>query len=141
MACDVMKKFLYENVDIKTNKHRLVMSNLDEASKVAISDKLVSALYRNALNKSAFINYGDIPNTKGDITRLKDFDTLTSALANLQELKEYCDIPNLDTINETLRILQAYKKEFCIGYMQNKSILILIYNNMVMSVICGTSAC
>ena len=140
---NVYDKFLHEQVDVNSYNGRRLMYQLDEVSKAELSDKVVSALYKSAVEKYSDIDFGEIPQSKGDITRLKHYQTLTDSIEALTSIMEQTKVicPELDTVKQSLKIVQAYKKEFSLCFIQDKGMGQMIYNTIVLSIICATNLC
>lgn len=136
-------KFLNEQVEHNTVKGRQILMNLDEVSKMDVSDKVVSALYRSVLDKSLSIDFGEITDSKGDITRLKHYKTLTECIETLDSVVSSSGsiLEELDVIKESIKIVTAYKKEFTLSFIQDKGMGITLYNTIVMSIICAVNSC
>lgn len=133
--------FLYKHVDLNNNKGMQLMQALDESAKYELSDKIVSALYKMSVEKYRDIDFGEIPLSKGDIEKLKHFTTVTDSIEKLTEIYDRLNLPqeSLKTIKESIRILIAYKKEFIMGFIQDVSIVQLIYNTIVLSIIASVT--
>lgn len=137
---NAIDNFLSDNIDFSEgNKGLRMYVQLEEAQKIDISDKVVSALYKSALDKSYSVNYGNIPESKGDITRLSNYKTMKESLDMLTAIMK--DNEDLATVKESFKILEAYKKEFTLCFMQNKMMGILLYNNIVLGIIAGIDVC
>lgn len=140
---NIIDTFISENVEVNTLEGRTLMVNLDESSKLNLSDKLVTALYKTAVSKYSDIDFGEIPESKGDITRLKHFSTITESLNNVQSIltSTNSELPELQVIQNAIKTLTAYRKDFCMAFIQENEMCEMIYNTIVMSIICGTNLC
>lgn len=143
MTWDRQLSFLVEHCEFNTYQGRKILNNLDEAGKLSLSDKVVTALYKSAANKFRDIDFGEIELSRGDITRLKHYDTLNESLEALDDICIYTEnnCPELQIVNESMKIAKAYKKEFCLSFLQDKAVGIMLYNTLVLSIICATNLC
>lgn len=135
---DAYDLLINTHVDMSVMKNRRIVNQLTEANKLDISDKLVSALYQSAVNKYPEVDFGEITDSKGDITRLKHYETLTETISTIEKIH---DSEELKVIKESITVIKAYTKEFCLSYMQDKAMGIMIYNTIVLSIICATNLC
>ncbi|MEI2423163.1 hypothetical protein V6O07_23010, partial [Arthrospira platensis SPKY2] len=66
----IFRKALSENL-VKDRRTNLALFNLNEDQLAGTSDNLISHLYTTAVEKYNYIDFGNIPDSKGDITRFK----------------------------------------------------------------------
>lgn len=135
----VIENFIYDKIDNQFECMQF-MNTLSEAQTLNVSDKLISALYKSVLEKYNFIDFGDIPNCKGDITRMKRYDDIKETISLLNQLKEKAGIIKLDelvAIETSLSILEHNKTDFCAGFLQNKQIIIVLFDTITLSIISG----
>ena len=134
---------LCEAIDMKNYQGNKMLYNLTESEKINITDKMVVALYKSAMNKYNGIDFEYIPNAKGDITKLKNYDTLMQSIETLDNIQTQFNtkLNELQIIKESIRILQAYKKEFCLCFIQDNQFGQAIFNTIVMSIIYGVDMC
>ena len=69
--------------DIKTND---AIFSLDEAEQNALIVSLTNKLYQMMIDKVDEVDYGDIPNSKGDITRLPKYEQIEQCLTILRQI-------------------------------------------------------
>lgn len=134
---------LSEAIDIKNYQGNKMLYNLDESEKINITDKMVAALYKSAMNKYNGIDFEFIPDAKGDITKLKNYNTLIQSIDTLKNIQSQFKVKlnELQIIEESIRILQAYKKEFCLCFIQDKQFGQAIFNTVTMGIIYGVDMC
>lgn len=135
-------EFLYEHVNVNTNEGREMMT-LSEESRVNISDRLVAALYKTAVDKYRELDFGEIPLSKGDITKVKHFNTVQESIKAIEEILKQAntDLPELYIVKDAIKTIIAYRKEFCMGYIQDIEMVQLIYNTIVLAIVSGTTLC
>jgi len=105
-----------------------------------INGALVQQLYRTILDRKE-CDFGDIPNSNGDITKCKYYKSTQESLDVLTELMTKNNIPltDIDTINGSIGYLKKYQATFDQAFKLKVEYLILIYNTIVMAVIDSTS--
>lgn len=140
---NIYDKFLNEQVEHNTVKGRRILMNLDEISKMDVSDKVVSALYKSILDKAISIDFGEIEDSKGDITKLRHYKTLEKCIETLESIvvNNQTLADELNVVKESIKLVTAYKKEFCLSFIQNKSMGINLYDAIVMSILFCTNSC
>lgn len=136
----VMEKFT-EHMDIADAATRKAIISMNEAEQGAALTSLTSKLYDNIVEKVDDIDYGDIPNTKGDITKLPNYNKLTECIELLRsiliEFKQ--DTSPIDVISEGLANVTTRKDLFGRAFRYNVELPIIMYNNVVLSIINGVS--
>lgn len=135
--------FLKENVSYGALPERRALSAimLDEEQKIKVTDKIVATMYQLTLNKYFGMDFGTIPLSKGNIDKIKEYDNMKKAIdiidqvalsANDATLKHYAD-----TLKNTMETLEGYSREFTLGFIQENQMVVMIYNTIVTSLICG----
>lgn len=136
----VMEKFT-EHMDLGDAKTRRTILSMNEADQSAALTSLTSKLYDNIVEKVDDIDYGDIPATKGDLTKLSNYQKLTECIELLRGiLKEFKqDTSPIDEISEAVANVTTRKDLFGRAFKYNVELPIIMYNNVVLSIINGVS--
>lgn len=124
--------------DIETNNK---LHSLDEAEQNAFLVSLTNKLYRLMISKVDEIEYGDIPNTKGDITKLPKYKDIRKTLEVLRTIfKQYRENekPILE-IENALSYVESYQDIFMSCYAGKIELGIMIYNNICLAIIASIS--
>lgn len=132
---------IYEHMDMSDLHTVDYVCSLDEAEQNSLLLSLTNKLYKMIVDKVDSIDYGEIPNTKGDITKLSKYKELRECHDVLQDIfKQYRedDEPVRVIINATDNI-ENMKEIFVGGYMAKASFPISVYNTMTLAVINATS--
>ena len=110
---------------------------INEAEQNTVILSLTSKLYKMIVDKADDIDFGQIPNTNGDVTKLKEYPQLNECLATLHDiLKEYKqDTTPVDNITKALRNIELHRPIFTRGYIMNVEIIQLTYCEMVLAVV------
>ncbi len=114
------------------------LSQVSEADGLNISEKVVSQLYKFTLEKYKGVDFGSIPNSKGNITELDDYKNILAGIELLRSLEAQSKegpIEQIDILELGLRNLEKYQREFTLAYKMNKSLPIMIYEVTTMAVI------
>lgn len=136
----IMEKFT-EYFDMTDRRTRNGIMSLDEADQSSVLTALTSKLYDNIVTKVDDIDYGDIPSTKGDITKLPNYNKLRECIELLRSiLKEFKQDPApIDVLAESLSNMVNHKDLFERAFRFNCELPIIMYNNMALSIINGVS--
>lgn len=137
---EIQKKFS-EMFDLSDDKTRRTILSLDEAGQNSILTNLTSKLYDHIVKKTTSIDYGKIPQTKGDITKLDAYEDLKDVLEILHGiLKEYHqDGGPIDVCTTTLTNLETRKDLFERAYRADCELPVMIYENAVLALVSGVS--
>lgn len=130
-------KFLSENTVLNGYDDRTYYHSLSESDKFNVSDKLIAALYKSSMEKYAIIDFGKIPDSKGDIDRLEHINEINNVVTTMTQIAP--DMPELAVIKDTLALLATYKKEFCLGFIQDVPMIVMTYNTTVLSLFTAIS--
>ena len=136
----VMTQFT-EHLDMSDKATRMAIINMNEADQTAILTSLTSKLYDHIVAKVDDIDYGDIPATEGDITKLPNYTKLVECvdlLKNiLNEFKQ--DTAPIDEIAVAIANVGTRKDLFNRAFKLDCELPILMYNNTVLSIISAVS--
>lgn len=132
---------LNEYFDIEHTETRKVMLAIDENDQNAILNSLTSKLYDSIVNKVDDIDYGTIPETKGDITKLENYDKLVECI-NVMEglLKEFRqDAKPIHDIKAALKNIETRKDLFERGFKLNIELPMVLYSTISLSIVSSVS--
>lgn len=134
-------KIINEHFDIEDRETRKVLINIDEADQNAVLNALTSKLYDNIVNKVDDIDYGDIPNTKGDITKLENFEKLSDCIELMEGLlKEFKQDPTpVLIVKKALNNIIERKDLFERGFRYNVELPIVMYSTISLSIVSSIS--
>ena len=138
-------KFIREHTNISSYSDRNYFFGLNEAEKFNVSDKLVAAMYKSASEKYSMIDFGDIPESKGDIDRIKKIDEIEDTIKTIEEIMSKTSsgviLSEIETIKKAMSILRSYKREFTMGFIQDKAMVVMTYNSIVLSIYAQLDYC
>lgn len=134
-------KIINEHFDIEDRDTRKILVNIDEADQNSVLHALTSKLYDNIVNRVDDIDYGDIPNTKGDITKLDNFEKLSGCIDLMEELlKEYKqDTTPVLIVKNALNNVIERKDLFERGFRYNIELPMVVYSTISLSIISSIS--
>lgn len=134
-------KAITEHFDISDELTRKALIHVNEADQSQILTSLTSRLYENIVDKADDIDYGDIPATKGDITKLPNYEKIVDCINILRDLmKEYKqDTGPVEELSLAIANLQTRKELFAKAYRYNIELPMMMYCNAALSIITGVS--
>ena len=136
----VMEAFT-AHFDLTDKKTRQAILAMNEADQNSVLTALTSKLYDNIVAKVDDIDYGEIPSTKGDVTKLSNYAKLKECIDLLRNiLREYKqDTAPIDAVALALANIESRKDMFGRAFRMDVELPIIMYNNMVLAVINGVS--
>src|SRR5574344_1932420 len=130
-----------EYMDIEDAETRHVCLSVTEGDQNQLLSALTSKLYDSIVEKVDDIDFGDIPRTKGDITKLPNYDKIIECISTLRGiLVQYKQKTELvDTIDTALGNIVECKELFQRAYTYNIELPIVVYNTISLSIISAIS--
>lgn len=134
-------QFFTEYYDITNRATRRKILSLSEAEQNSILTSITSKLYDKIVAKTDDIDYGEIPNTKGDITKLSNYKGLIECIDIIRELVVAMkqDTAPIDILTEAIANISARKDLFERGFRTDSEVAILMYNNYVLAIVASIS--
>lgn len=127
---------LRENLDISDKVTRKYLVSLDEDDKSAVATALASALYDKIVKNVDKIDFGTIPKSMGDITKIDGYDNTVECLNIIKKLvieyKESTDI--VDTVINAIENVKGRKPLFMKGFALKSSLPMNVYNLITLSI-------
>ena len=125
----------YFDIDHKETRDILLAVNEDDQSKVLVS--LTSKLYENIIDKVDDIDFGEIPMTKGDITKLSNYQNLCDCCDTMSKiLIEYKqDTKPIDTVITAIRNIEDSTDIWKRAFSGNIELPMVVYNTTVLAII------
>lgn len=139
--------YLRSTVDIlclgTTDSPKVVRGVLEDAESPA-TRKTIETLYKSTINKS-HVNFGNIPKSKGDITKYEGYQSMIDTLANLKTLSADDSaykglLPNVNTVSNALANLTQNKSFYTQAFSKNIGIIEVEYNAFVYACVEATTS-
>ena len=133
---EAMKSF-----DITDTMTRAVLLSVNEADQNAVMTSLANKLYQHIVDKVDDIDFGTIPLSKGDVTKIDNYEQLTDCINIIAEILQqyHQDTNSIETIATALQNIIDRTDMFTKAYKLNVEMPIIIYNTMVLSVVSSVS--
>jgi len=134
-------KVLQEYCDLNDLKTLKVMTSINENDQNTALISITNKLYEKIVDKVDDIDFGEIPNTKGDITKLTQYSQLQETIDLIKNLLiEYKqDTKPADTILTAIENIRSRKSLFETAYKTNTELPMIMYNTLVLSIISSIS--
>lgn len=134
-------KIINEYFNIVDNQTREHVLSLNEAEQDKLLSKLTTKLYEHITSRVTDIDFGSIPKTKGDITKLDNYENLVDCINTIESLltqyKQKLD--PITTIKEALENIKAMKNQFEMGFKLNDEFICMIYSTVSLAIVSSTS--
>ncbi|MCM1218700.1 MAG: hypothetical protein NC548_29785 [Lachnospiraceae bacterium] len=127
-------------MEASTSNDRKYMRTASKDEIHQINGTMINTMYKNTVEMNK-CDFGDIPKSNGDITKLKIYDPTVKCLAVLGELLTANSIsePRLGEINNAIKNCKSLTPQFEMGFRMKQDFVILLYNTTVMAIIDSTS--
>lgn len=129
---------LIENATSFTEKSKIY--SLTEAEQAVVNDKMVGNLYQSALKRKN-IDFGDIPNSKGDIQKFGGYQNMVATVDMLRGLSKKFGIriPEIDIVDDAINNIRIQKRTFERGYSLNIDFIKMYYQALVLACVDATT--
>lgn len=141
MASRVYEEIMMEHFDVNDDYTRKTLLAIDEADQNKVLESLTSKLYQSIMDKVDDIDFGSIPDSKGDITQVENYDKLIETIGVIKSIlvEFHQDTSLVDTIQLAIENVQSRKDLFAKGFLYNLDLPIILYNTIVLSIVSATS--
>lgn len=126
-------------MEASSKEDKSYMKNMDKNDVHQINGQLIQNLYQ-VISERKGIDFGDIPDSKGDIEKVKYYENTVKSLDILEELfrKNNIEEPNLAIVRRSIGFMKQYKPQFVNGFKYNHDFIMIMYNSLVMAIIDAT---
>ena len=141
MQYQVYDSIIREHFDILDNDTRKYLLSLDEAGQDQLIVSLSTKLYNKIVAKVADIDYGKIPESRGDITKIPNFIDLTECTDIMRNLliQYKQNTEPTDIVFEAIENLKDSKRLWEKAFNINAELPIVFYNTIALSIVSGIS--
>ena len=136
-----VKQILSEHFDLSDSETLTTLVNLDEADRNETLSALTSKLYDNIVDKIDDIDFGTIPLSKGDITKIENYEQMLDCVGVMRQIvEEYKQSPEpLDIILTAIENVKSRTRLWEKAYALNVELPIVLYNTIVLSIVSAVS--
>ena len=133
---EAMKYF--DNSDTMT---RSILLSVNEADQNVVMTSLANKLYSHIVDKVDEIDFGTIPNSRGDITKIDNFDNLVDCVNIISDILQqyHQDTAPVETVNLAIQNMIDRTDMFEKAYKLNIEMPMIIYNTITLSIVSSVS--
>lgn len=131
-----------EHYDITDEETRKALVNVSEADKNQILSSLTNKLYQDIVDKVDDIDFGSIPRSAGDFTKIENYDRLMECIMTLRQImNEYKQDTkkNLDVITTAIDNLISRRDLFMKSFQMNLELPMVLYSTISLSIVSSVS--
>ena len=131
-----------EYYDITDTETRQILVSVSEADKNQVLSSLTNKLYNDIVDKVDDIDFGTIPMSKGDITKIDNYERLIECVNTLKDIMEeyHQDTKdNIEVISNAINNIASRKDLFMKSFQMNLELPMVIYNTIVLSIVSSVS--
>lgn len=134
---DMREKIIYENMDFTDMDTLEGMRNLDEAEENSVLLSLTNKLYEMVVGKVDDIDFGDIPQSRGNIYKFSKYKQVRDCIDCMHDIfvqyKE--DTAPIDEIEHALSNLENNRDLFIACYAGNIEVGKMIYETIALAIV------
>lgn len=135
---DIINEYM-DCKDSDTRKSMLGITEATDRNQVILS--LSAKLYNMIAAEIDKIDYGKIPESRGDITKIPNFIELTECIDTIHKLLEQYKEPTdpVDVVAEAIEHLKTDRKMWEKAFVINSDLPIALYNTIALSIVSSVS--
>ena len=133
--------FVKEYFDLTDRATLKCMTSINEADQNQILGNLAGKLYDKIIKRVADIDYGDIPDSRGDITKIPNYEEMMECLTIMKDMstERKQSTESLDTVFTAVENMKKYKAIWQKGFNTETEMVIIFYNTVALSIVSATS--
>ena len=141
MDRNLYMKYVSEYFDITDKETRKCLITINEADQNQVLGNLASKLYNAIVNKITDIDFGAIPTSKGDITKIPNYMEMMECLNTVREMmvNQHQSTESTDTIFNAIENVKRHQKIWEKGYLYECEMVAIFYNTICLSIVSATS--
>lgn len=127
--------------DIQDQMTRNVLLSVNEADQGNVMTSLSNKLYQHIVDKVDNIDFGTIPESNGDITKIDNYDKLVDCINIIHEIVREYNQPteSIETVQIALQNMIDRIPLFTKAYKLNVEMPIIIYNTIALAIVSSVS--
>lgn len=120
---------------------RNVLLSVNEADQNIVLNSLANKLYENIRDKVDDIDFGTIPESKGDITKIDNYEELVQCIDTISQILQSYNQPmdSIETITLALQNTVDRTELWEKGYKLNAEMPIIMYNSIAMAIVASVT--
>lgn len=127
--------------DSSDDMTRNILLSVNEADQNVVMTSLANKLYSHITEKVDEIDFGTIPNSRGDITKIDNFDQLLDCINIISDIlqQNHQDTTPAETVNLAIQNMIDRSDMFEKAYKLNVEMPIVIYNTITLAIVSSVS--
>ena len=127
-------------MEASSKEDQKYMRTMSKSDVHQINGALIQNLYASVINRKD-IDFGDIPDSNGDIEKVKFYKSTVESLDTLEELyrKNNIDEPSVGEVKRAISNMKKFRPQFTTGFRLKHEFVEITYNSLVMSIVDATS--
>jgi len=127
--------------DITDDMTRGILLTVNEADQNAVMVSLSNKLYKHIVDKIDDIDFGTLPQSKGDITKIENYEEMVDCLNVINDILVNYNQPTgpVDTVRTAINNMVDRTSTFTRAYEMNVEMPIIIYNTIVLAIVSSVS--
>lgn len=141
MLRDQYNALVKEHFDITDRETRKILVTINEADQNQVMGNLAAKLYDAIVNKVTDIDFGQIPASRGDITKIPNYLDMVSCLTTIRDMmvESKQSTGSADIIFLAIENMKKYQKIWEKGYVLENEMVIVFYNTITLSIVSAIS--
>lgn len=141
MLRDQYNALVKEHFDITDRETRKILVTINEADQNQVMGNLAAKLYDAIVNKVTDIDFGQIPASRGDITKIPNYLDMVSCLTTIRDMmvESKQSTGSADIIFLAIENMKKYQKIWEKGYVLDNEMVIVFYNTIALSIVSAIS--
>lgn len=122
--------------EASSKQDKTFMSSMDKSDIHQINATLVQELYKSVLQRN-LVDFGDIPASQGDITKVKYYNTTINCIEQLKSLCNANGLPLSDIveIEKCISNVKTLSPQFTKGFSAKNETMMIMYNSIVLAIV------
>lgn len=132
---------LKEHFDTSDRRSMQVLLSLNEADQNQAMAALASKLYQKIIDKVDDIDFGTIPASKGDITKIGNYQDMVDCINTINDILVHYrqDTSQLEVLTKAIDNIKDSKKMWERAFAIESELPMTFYNTIVLSIVSGVS--
>lgn len=141
MLRDQYNALIKEHFDITDRETRKILVTINEADQNQVMGNLAAKLYDAIVKKVTDIDFGQIPASRGDITKIPNYLDIVSCLTTIRDMmvESKQSTGSADIIFLAIENMKKYQNIWEKGYVLENEMVIVFYNTIALSIVSAIS--